>query len=224
MALAQVQALLARIYTDAEVRERFFAAPRQVGAEFGLTEEEARQLGQMSEGRARFFAESLARKRAGGVRRLLPLTSRTLGRQFTELFGRHTVEFLPRGHGKAHQDAVAFASFLGRMADDGGVVPSLAGLARYEASRLLSTDPARRLTICWLPALPEDLVQGADLGTEAHGKVMRPVIAVWFRPTARSRVRQVALPIPRRRSSDAIPAAPSGHVTRLLASPRRWGS
>jgi hypothetical protein len=198
MGLAQVQQLLACIYTDPGVRDRFFSNPRVVGEAFGLTSEEARQLGRMSEPRARSYADSLRRKRFNGVRKLLPLTGRALGRRFAELFERHAEAFTPRGHGKPRQDALAFAAFLERAASAGQIPSSLvAALARYEAANLQAADPARRLTLCWLPAPVDRLVRQAERGAEARAEPPRPAVALWFRPTPRSRLRQAILSLPR---------------------------
>ncbi len=198
MGLAHVQQLLACIYTDPGIRDRFFSNPRVVGEAFGLTSEEARQLGRMSEPRARFYADSLRRKRFNGVRTLLPLTSRALGERFADLFERHAEEFTPRGHGKRREDALAFAAFLERPAGAEEVSSSLvAALARYEAAILKAADPTRRLTLCWLPGPVDGLVRQAERGAEAHPEPPRPAVALWFRPTPCSRLRRAVLSLPR---------------------------
>ena len=45
MGLAEVQCLLARLYTDAETRERYFADPRSTSEAYGLTTVDAEPEG-----------------------------------------------------------------------------------------------------------------------------------------------------------------------------------
>jgi hypothetical protein len=63
MGLAQIQQVLARLYTDAALRERFFADPQRTGAELGLDAGEVHQLAHLSVQQVTFFARSLQRKR-----------------------------------------------------------------------------------------------------------------------------------------------------------------
>lgn len=196
MGLAQAQMLLAAIYTDPEIRDSFCSSPSQVGAEFGLTVDEAQQLLRMPMGPAFRFGESLRRKRIGGVRKLLPLTCQALGDRFAELFQRYAEAPLPIGHGKARQDALAFASYVDGKAREGRVPAALAMLARYETSRLRAASSSRRLTICWLPFVPESLKQSEGLQTVWTGRPSTAVVALWIRPSPRSRLRRVLLPIP----------------------------
>jgi hypothetical protein len=61
---ADVEAFLARLLVDPDVRERFLAAPEQVAVAEGLSPEEARALAAMSADDLRNAARSLAHKRA----------------------------------------------------------------------------------------------------------------------------------------------------------------
>ncbi len=79
MGLARLQEVLAQLYTDAALRERFFADPQGVSEALGLQPEEAQQLTQLSAPQVDFFAESLKRKRLNEACKLLPLTRRVLG-------------------------------------------------------------------------------------------------------------------------------------------------
>src|SRR5215203_4365823 len=112
MGLARVQWLLAQLYTDASLRERFFAHAQAVSEEYGLSPDEAQPLCQLSAAQVTFFADSLRRKRLNGVAKLLPLSVHALGKRFGELFTEFADTFVPSGTNKQRQDARAFASFI----------------------------------------------------------------------------------------------------------------
>src|SRR5262245_49419326 len=97
MGLAEIQGVLARLYVDPVLRERFFAEPAAVGAELGLDAEEARGLACVSRRQVDQFADSLRRKRRAQVRRAIPMAARALGGRFAEFFERYAVESEPRG-------------------------------------------------------------------------------------------------------------------------------
>ncbi len=80
MGLAEVQGVLARLYIDPALRDRFFADPAAVGAELGLDVEEAQNLARIPRRQVEQFADSLRRKRRDQVRRVVPIAARALGR------------------------------------------------------------------------------------------------------------------------------------------------
>jgi hypothetical protein len=138
LALSETQNVLARLYTDAEFRERFLRAPGATGARAGLPPAEAEQLAGEGD-RLRLYARSLQHKRAGEVGRLLPLTRRLLGTSFRGLFLEYADTFVPNGLGKHREDALRFARFLA-----GCALPARAiDLARYEATGLELSAPGR---------------------------------------------------------------------------------
>jgi hypothetical protein len=192
MGLAEVQRLLARLYTDAPLRARFADDPVGVAAEFGLSPEEAEGLEGLPLGQLDDFAGSLVRKRRGEVESLLPLTYRALGPgRFASLFRRHAQGFVPAGIKKHRDDAVAFAAFLNvEVADP----PWLGDLARLEASSILAHDPARRRLVLRLGHHPLELARVATDGGPAPGR--RPTWAFWFRASAKGRLRRVVLSRP----------------------------
>jgi hypothetical protein len=59
MGLAQIQRVLATLYTDAVWRERFFADPPGGGAALGLSAAEIQQLAQLSAQQVACFAGAL---------------------------------------------------------------------------------------------------------------------------------------------------------------------
>jgi hypothetical protein len=112
MSLLQIQVLLARLYTDPVLQQRFFEAPEVVGKEFGLTPEEVRQIQEISAKDTRFFAHSLVHKRLGQVQKLLSGTARVMSCAFNRAFHDFAPTFVPSGTRKHHLDALNFAVFL----------------------------------------------------------------------------------------------------------------
>lgn len=76
----EFEALLARIYVDADTRSRFLADPRRVAAEAGLGGAEARALEAIDRVGLELAAESFARKRARRPGRVPGEASRLLAR------------------------------------------------------------------------------------------------------------------------------------------------
>ena len=88
MALADVQAILARLFTDAAFRASFFCDPVTLGRALGLEAAETSALAALSRDEVEQFAAIIRRKRADDVRKVLPLTARALG----GAFDRHVLE------------------------------------------------------------------------------------------------------------------------------------
>jgi hypothetical protein len=131
MALADVQAVLARLFTDASFRACFFADPVAVGRANGLDPADAQRLAALSREEVVGFAATLRRKRAVDVRKVLPLTARALGDKFRDHLLPVTAG-APRP-GRHRDDARALVDHLGRMARSARLEPPWAGdLARYE--------------------------------------------------------------------------------------------
>lgn len=59
MGLAQVQQVLAQLYTNTDLRERFFNHPNEVAEELGLSVDEQQQVAQLSAQQVNLFASSL---------------------------------------------------------------------------------------------------------------------------------------------------------------------
>lgn len=114
MSLKQQQDLLARLYTDASFRARFFAGPALAAAELGIDADEANAIAAASREELDFFSESLFQKRLREVGNLLPLTKRELGDAFRDHFRVFAGDFVPRSVRKHVEDAVAYCDFLKR--------------------------------------------------------------------------------------------------------------
>ncbi len=137
MELAKLQQILARLYTDRGFRERFFNDPFAVAAELGLSPIEVDRLRDLLGAQVGFFASSLVRKRLNEVRKLLPLSSRVLGRTFESLFWRYAETHTLKALKPDEQDAVAFSSYIVREARSKNLDPPWSvDVARYEAARV----------------------------------------------------------------------------------------
>ena len=113
MGLEAVEAALARLYTDPELRERFFADPAAVAAAMGLGPDDASRVARVDRGQVEAFAESLVIKRFGEVRPALPRSLAALGDEaLRERFFAFAAGFLPTGAHKHVADALAFADHL----------------------------------------------------------------------------------------------------------------
>jgi hypothetical protein len=183
MGLAQTQQVLAQLYTNTDFRERFFANPEAIGAELGLSCDEAQKLAQLSAKEVNIFANSLKWKRLGEVRELLPRTARALGKNFTALFWRYAQTHVPKGIKKHREDAIAFANFIAIAEEENPDPPWISDLVRYEKTWLLAYEPTSRLIVCWF-RYPVGIAS-------AEGMKRQPTIAIWFRFSKRSQLRHI---------------------------------
>ncbi len=138
MGLSRLQGVLAQLYVDAELRERWHTDVVGLAKDFGLTAEETEQLAALSAWQVDFFAKSLKNKRLGQARKLLPSTAKVLGRSFAREFFAYAERPIPEGIDKHRLDTLRFVDFLGRRVNEGNdAVPAwVADLARYEAAWL----------------------------------------------------------------------------------------
>ena len=194
MGLAQVQALMAGLFTDEPLRERFFDDPTAVGREYDLSADELRQLERLSERQAHFFAAALLHKRLNGVAGLLPLTREALGDRFHDLFERYASSYAPRGVHKHRDDALAFAAYLERLArvQPLGPVSALDQL-RYEAAWLRAAQPE---PCCLIRSFrhpvttrPRLFSHQGPTATSGNG-----AIGIWLRLSPRGRLRHTIWP------------------------------
>jgi hypothetical protein len=180
--LAKVQAVLARLFTDAPFCAAFFDDPAAAGRSCGLDPAEARTLAELSRDEVDGFAATLTRKRISDVGKVLPLTARVLG----TAFGGHVRPALAGAArpGRHRDDARAVADRLRRLASDGALEPPWAAdLARYEAA---FSDAARR-RVCVLVTgfrfpiarLATAIFHGAPVA--AADEKPRMTIGLWLR-------------------------------------------
>lgn len=112
MSLVEVQNLLARLYTDEDLRQNFLSAPEKTGREFNLTEKEIAELSAILPEELNFFSESLFFKRLREVEKLLPRTKQILSSDFENYFREFSKTFLPISIKKHLEDAIQFSDFL----------------------------------------------------------------------------------------------------------------
>ncbi|MCC5634968.1 hypothetical protein LC593_03700 [Nostoc sp. CHAB 5844] len=186
MGLAQTQQVLAQLYTNSEFRERFFANPQAVAVELGLSCDEAQQLAQISAQEVNIFANSLKWKRLGEIHELLPRTAKVLGKNFNTLFWRYAQTHLPTGIKKHREDAIAFANFINKMAENEDLEPIwISDLVCYEKTWLLAYELGNCLRVCWLRH------------TVHRDFTAQPTLAIWYRLSRRSQLHHIILSLPR---------------------------
>ncbi len=176
MELAKTQQILAQLYTNSELRKRFFTQPEATGKELGLNLVEVQQLEKLSGREINIFANSLKWKRLGAVRELLPRTAKVLGKSFTALFWEYAETYVPNGIKKHRDDAISFANFLLRVALTENLFPAwVRDLVIYEKT-WLSVDQTNSLFhLCWLNhAINQRDIKG------------KPTIVIWWRFSVRS--------------------------------------
>jgi len=197
MGLAEVQRTLARIYTDAELRERFFGDPLNVGREIGLSAEESSNLAQMSAAQVKTFADSLYGKRLLGVGKLLAMTRRTLGERFDAHFRRFAAAPVQGGTPQYLDDAMKFATYLENSLCEERVGSGWTlDLLRYEKARLKAADPKRRVVAAYFRHDISRLVRSVARKEEPPTVVKRATVALWVRSKPHGPVRYSAFSAP----------------------------
>lgn len=197
MDLAKTQLLLARLYTAAALRERFFSDPEAVGREFGLDRQQRREFAMLSARQVNFFADSLIRKRLGEVSKLLPLTRKVLGARFEALFRRyaeiHRLE-MPKPH---QNDAISFSAFLEHSArTEFSEMPWGLDAARFEAVCLEAMASGHCWTVRLFRYPIRELLRSAAEADQAPPPIPRPTLAIWLRFSWRGPLRFFALSPP----------------------------
>ncbi len=216
MGLAQMQEVLARIYTDAELRAQFLADPTTAGAALGLTALEASQLASVSAEQVNRFAQSLGRKRADEVRSLLPFTCRALGKTFDRLFAVHANRFCPRGIRKDRDDAIAFASFLLPKSCSEKVPSSVLDIARYETADLKARQSSVRVVVRVFRHDVRQLIRRMQEGIQLANTAFRPTVGVWMRFGSTVRLCYAVIPMLHRRSRHRVATESSPSEERCL--------
>jgi hypothetical protein len=110
MPASEVQQLLARLYTDPGMLKEFLSDREGFCATYANGCGEL--IRQIDPGQLEFFAVSLKAKRAGEVKKLLPMAVRALGSRFSEEFDRYSATTIASGDKKHLADAMAFCEWL----------------------------------------------------------------------------------------------------------------
>ncbi|HEX8565929.1 MAG TPA: hypothetical protein VF648_09690 [Pyrinomonadaceae bacterium] len=178
MSLAEVQNLLARLYTDKVLRQKFLSAPEKTGREFNLTEKEIADLAAVLPAEFDFFSESLLFKRLREVEKLLPRTKEILSADFEKYFREFSNSFLPTSIKKHLEDAVQFADFLLKQELKSA---RLKDLIRYEQANLSFNGFGKKFL---LRRFNFNIKEISLKGVQAQRK---PSIAVWLRIGGKTR-------------------------------------
>lgn len=192
-----MQQLLARLYTDVELRERFFVDPLSVGRELGLSAEEARHMARLPSSQINMFADSLLNKRLLGVGKLLPLMRRVLSERFDTHFRRFAATHEYDGHTQYLGDALEFANYLEEnLREERLGAGWTLDLLRFEQARLKASDPSRRWVARYFRHDISRLVRSVARKEETPVVARRSTVAVWWRPVRRGTVRYAVFAAP----------------------------
>src|SRR4051794_17956719 len=112
MPLAPQQQFLARLLTDATLREQFESDPSSTCTAAGLSGKDIEQVIALAAADVNYFATSLIHKRRGQVEHLLPLTRRALSDRFFTLFLQCAATTVPSGVKRHQEDSLAFVEYL----------------------------------------------------------------------------------------------------------------
>jgi hypothetical protein len=179
MALQQEQDLLARLYTDPDIRKQFLSKPASFAAESGLSHEDADALARAAGYEVNWFADSLVNKRLREVRKLLSLTEQEIGAtEFERRFREFAAGFSPTSVKKHLGDALAFSDVL---CGDDAVERPVKDVTRFESRRLRHGAFGRRISFCLLRHDPRRA--GLDDASE-----MRRGFGVWIAVVGWSRI------------------------------------
>jgi hypothetical protein len=180
MALGDVQAALARLFTDEAARADFLRDPQATGRALGLDARDAETLAHLAPRALRQFAGSLRAKSALDARKRMPLTAQALGEAFADHW-RAAVAPLPAGASRA-DEAHALAVRLAALAVAGQVAPEWIGdLARYEAAFVEAAQRRFGLRVR-LFRFPVGRIAARLLGGGAVDDcAARPTLGVWAR-------------------------------------------
>jgi hypothetical protein len=199
MGLAEVEQLLGRLTTDAELRERFVHDPLVVGRELGLSAGETRRVARAAAARIGSYGGTPHGRRLLELSKLLPFTQRVLADRFSAHFQTFASARTPAAHDAAHllEDAQEFATYLEERLREERVGPGWTlDLLRFERARLKAADPARLFVARYFRHDIGRLVRSVARREETPEVARRSTVVVWWRPRRRAPVRFTVLARP----------------------------
>jgi hypothetical protein len=179
MALADVQAVLARLFTDPLFRADFMADPTAIGRALRLAPNDVDVLATLSRAAVEQFAAILKRKRCDEVRKALPLTAGALGNGI-ELYLLKAID-VPHRNGR-RDDTSALIDELDRLSRSGALEPRWAAdIARYEATftRAIRLRFYLRVRAFRFPV--GRLAGALSRGERPDDVAPRPTVGIWLR-------------------------------------------
>lgn len=181
MSFRKQQDLLARLFTDKELRLAFLSQPEKIGAEHGLSAEEIAELSVILPEELDFFAESLFFKRLREVEKLLPLTRKFLGSDFAVKFREFSACYNPQTVKKHLEDSVRFCQFLQNDLND----DVARNIARYEGTKMKFFGYGKRFAFCFLDYDMKEISSG---NFQLKEKIRRAkTVAIWCRIRGRTK-------------------------------------
>lgn len=105
-------AAVAKLLSNYELRQQFEQAPELVANQLGVGEEEFGAFISLSPLQLERQANTLLNKRWHEIRRLVPLTIESLGKEAHDLFRFYATKDWPIGHRRHPADALRFMQFL----------------------------------------------------------------------------------------------------------------
>lgn len=183
MGLKEQQDLLARLYTDAELRSGFGNEPEYIGTRFSLTGPEINDLTALAELEVEWFADSLFWKRFRAVEKLLPTSSWIIGENFEPHFREFSREFSPTSVKKHLEDALAFSRWLLKARHLSAVA---ADVLKFESTRLRHNAEEKTLSVCTLAHDVRPIFDFGRPGSESEIQTRRS-FAIWARVGCKTR-------------------------------------
>ena len=177
MSLLQQQNLLAKLYTDENLRAAFFSEPEKIGKEFFLNESEITEISEMLQEEISFFSESLIFKRLREAEKILPLVRESIGDDFPRLFREFAQLYNPQTVKKHLEDALEFCVFLQKHASVSEISKNA---AKYEWAKLKFFNDSPPITICFL-RFDVRKINNQNALTNNSNEKRKTKIAVWLR-------------------------------------------
>jgi hypothetical protein len=179
MGLKEVQAALARLFTDAAARDEFFNDPKSGAAALGLNDNDARALAEIAPKALARFAGSLKSKQILDARKRMPLVAQTLGARFADHWRAATESANAK---RPVEEARAVAERLAKLAAQGAIEPRWIGdLARYEAAFVEASGRRFGVRIRWFDYPVAALAASLRAGDGRESLAPRRTLAVWAR-------------------------------------------
>jgi hypothetical protein len=145
MDLNLYQKTLARIYTDAAFRNKFFEDRVAFVSALGIDEISSQHLRSLNREEVELFSTGLINKRFGNVKSLLLLSFKFSEGTFSQLFYSYAMNYLPEGgHQKYANDAIQFSQYFLKNTDKNSI-PWTADLIRFEVMMIRSFNASNRI-------------------------------------------------------------------------------
>lgn len=175
MGLKEQQNLLARLYTDENLRRAFLSEPFEIGKNFDLNAHEIEEIAAIAPGELDLFADSLFWKRLREAEKFLPATKKILGQRFAEMFRGFSQKYNPQSVKKHLEDAFEFCRYL---QNDQKTNSYEKNIARFEQGKLEFFAYGKNFVVKRFEFDVRNVISKND---EFPALKKRPTFAVWLR-------------------------------------------